>query len=190
MHIHETLQSQPIVATFRSDPVPGDMLKTLIAAGAWAAIEHPTEPWRFTIVGEATKHILAQRYADIRMQMQTSPRTNAARLAVTHARAFETFVSKPTVVIASCCQQGDAQRRREDYAATICAIQNIQLVAWSEGIAIQLSISPIIFDPQTYALLGIDPTYEEIIGLLYIGYPAEITPQRQKVVSDVLRWTP
>lgn len=190
MHIHEALQSQHTIASFRPDPIPDDILKTLLAAGAWTSNHSQTEPWRFTILGERTKRVLAQRYADLRLQTRSLGETNAVRRAVSHARSVETFLAKPTVVVVSCRQQGDALRRREDYAATLCAIQNIQLAAWADGIGMQWSTSPIIFDAQTYTLLGIDPSQEEIIGLLYVGYPAQVSQPRQKLLSEVLRWTP
>jgi nitroreductase len=100
------------------------------------------------------------------------------------------FLSKPAVVVVSCLQQGDETRRREDFAATCCAVQNILLAAWAEGLGMQWSTNVLISDPWTYETLGIDPEQETIIGFLYIGYPAETPTVQRKPLDEVIRRTP
>ena len=135
------------------------------------------------------RQTLAERYGEL--QMAKAP-VGADDEIMRRLRAAgkAKFLSKPTVVVVSCLQQGDEVRRREDFAATCCAVQNIQLAAWAEGVGIQWSTNPLIHDPQAHALLGIDPEQEEIIAFLYMGYPAEIPLQRRQPLADVLRRTP
>lgn len=190
MRVDEAIQSRRSIFQFTSDPVPRSVLEKVLDAGTWAPNHHLTEPWRFTVLGEQTRSALAELYSELRLQKKTTAATDAERRASLRAAAIAKFMSRPVIVVVSCLQQGDAQQRREDYAATCCAIQNIQLAAWAEGIGMQWSTGPVIAAARTYELLGIDPAQEEIIALLYAGYPAEIPTRQRKPLTEVLRWTP
>ena len=90
----------------------------------------------------------------------------------------------------SSLQEGDSQRQREDYAAVCCAIQNIQLAAWSIGVGIQWSTGPITLELNTYQLLGIDFGNEYMVGFLYMGYPQVKPEPKRKQFDCFLRYTP
>jgi nitroreductase len=106
------------------------------------------------------------------------------------AAGMAKFRAKPVVVIASYVLEGDEHRREEDFAATCCAIQNIQLAAWAEGVGVQWSSNALTQDPNTYTLVGIDPERERIIGFLYVGYPAEIPTRTRRSPHEVIRQVP
>lgn len=190
MDVLETIRSRRTIFDFQPDPLPRNLLESLLALGIWAPNHHITEPWRFTILGAQTKQTLAEIYAELRLQKKVAHGADDSQIAGLRAKAVAKFLAKPTIIVVSCLQQGDDQRKREDYAATCCAIQNIQLAAWAEGVGIQWSTGPIIADDRTYALLEIDRDEEEIIGLLYMGYPAKTPNTRRKPLQEVLRDTP
>ena len=82
----------------------------------------------------------------------------------------------------------DALQRREDFAATCCAIQNIQLAAWAEGLGMQWSTNKQTRQAETYSLLQIDPAGEEIAAFLYFGYPASVPPPAaRRPLEQVMR---
>jgi nitroreductase len=174
--------------------VPQDILEEILEAGIWGPNHHLTEPWRFTVIGEETKLILAERYREIQIEKITSnPKAAAAAdeetLAKVGEQGFKKFTSKPTIVAVSCLQEGDDQRKREDYAATCCAMLNIQLAGWERGIGMQWSTGAITMEQNTYDLLGIDSEEEYIIGFYYIGYPAEVPAPERKPLNEQIRWT-
>ena len=102
--------------------------------------------------------------------------------------AYEKFMSKPTIIAVSCVQEGDEQRKREDYAAACCAMQNVQLAAWDAGVGMQWSTGRITMEENTYQLLGIDSSQEYIIGFFYTGYPADIGAPKRQPAGDFIRW--
>ena len=107
------------------------------------------------------------------------------------ATAREKILSKPTLVSVAQRLEGSPSQQREDYGAISCAIQNIQLAAWAEGVGMQWSSGKIILLPQTYDLLGIDPEREELVGLLFFGYPANVpAAPKRKPLAEVLRRLP
>ena len=87
----------------------------------------------------------------------------------------------PELVVPSQVLTDDDFRRREDYAACACAIQNLMLSLWSEGVTSKWTTGSITRDPMTYEHLGLTPPGEEgheegdqkILGFIWIGYPRE-----------------
>ena len=189
MDIHEAIRTRRTIAKFTDEPVPPETLVDLLSAGIWAPNHHLTEPWRFVIIGPETRHELAGRFADLKASKV--PAEDVARRVRVRGEHERKFRSIPTIVAVAAACGNDEIGRREDFAATACAVQNIQLAAWAEGIGVKWSTSGLIRDPLAYRLLDIDPAQYEIIGLLFIGYPAEIPVRdRKRPLSEVIRQVP
>ena len=189
MDVNQAIRTRRTIAKFRDEPVPATMLESILAAGIWAPNHHLTEPWRFVILGPETQNQLAHLFGEVKAaKVPAEDTARYARVRDEHERKFRAF---PTVVAVAASREGDEIRRREDYAATACAIQNIQLSAWAEGIGVKWSTSGVIRDPIAYRLLDIDPTQFEIVGLLFIGYPAEVPNRdRKRSLQEVIRRVP
>ena len=193
LSVMEAIQTRRTIFKFKPDPIPKDILENLLFAGIWAPNHHMTEPWRFTVVGESTKLKLAERYRELTIEKVAAKFDRRKglveiNLAEIGERGFQKFMSKPTVVAVSCIQEGTEQRQREDYASACCAMQNIQLAGWEQGIGMQWSTGKITMEKATYNLLGINQDNEYIIGFYYIGYPEEIPNRKRKPLNQVLRW--
>lgn len=178
MEISAAILGRRTIKDFKPDPVPGDLLERVLHAGLWAQNHKLTEPWRFTVLGPETHRRLAAAFAE------TQPPT-------ARADATGKILSKPLVVAVGQRLGGDEAQQREDYAAIACAIQNIQLAAWAEGLGMQWSSGKIIRLASVYEVLGIDRETEEIVGLLFFGFPTRIpsAPPR-KALSEVARHLP
>ena len=87
----------------------------------------------------------------------------------------------------TCRIEGSAAQQAEDLAAVCAAIQNIQLAAWSQGIGSHWNTGRVTRLPETEALLGLSDRGEELVGFLYLGYPARIpeTPERRPIEEFV-----
>ena len=188
MEVLEAIRSRRTTFRFKPGPVPKEVLETIYGYGIWAPNHHLTEPWRFTVIGEETKLTLAKRYGEIQMAKAPDHVDDENRGKLGEA-GYQKLMSKPTIVAVSCLQEGDEQQQREDYAAACCAMQNVQLAAWNEGVGMQWSTGPITMEQETYDLLGIDSEREYIIGFFYTGYPNEVLSLDRKPLSEVLRWT-
>ena len=189
LDVRAAIRARRSISKFMPEPVPPEALTRLLAAGIWAPNHHLTEPWRFIILGPQTRHSLAGRYAELRMEK--APPDATERRARIREESERKFLAIPTIVAVAALQEGDERRRREDYAAVCCAIQNVQLAAWAEGVGVKWSTGPIIRDPLAYTLLDVDSARLELIALLYMGYPAEIpTRERKRPLDEVIRTTP
>lgn len=178
MNIEDAIFSRRTIHRFKPEGIEPGLLEEILAAGLWAQNHRLTQPWRFTVVGPETHRALAGVYA-------------AFKPGANPEAAAEKILSKPLLVGVSVTLAGDTQQRREDYAAACCAIQIIQLMAWSRGVGMQWSTSPFTRLPETYDLLHCDRGKEEVIGILFFGYPAETpAPPGRKPLPEVLRRVP
>lgn len=161
---YHVLLSRRTIKAFKSDPISDEMLERILNAGIWAQNHKLTQPWRFIVLGPNVHRQMAQLDPKLK--------------------------SKPLIVAVTCLVCVDPFQQREDYAAVCCAIQNIQLAAWAEGIGMQWSTGRVALQSENYAWFQIDPQVEELVGLLYFGYPDEIPPARhRKPVNEVMRRT-
>jgi nitroreductase len=190
VELFDAILNRRTIKDFKPDPVPDAALERALTAGLWAQNHRMTQPWRFVVLGPETHRALAVASADAQLQALRSDSDTATRDKV-RAGAVQKIMSKPSIVAVTSLLSGDALQRREDYAATCCAIQNIQLAAWAEGLGMQWSTGKQTQQPQTYTLLAINPTAEEIVGFLYFGYPAFVpAPAPRKPLAEVMRCLP
>lgn len=189
MDVREAIVSRRSIARFKPVPVPADQLARVLEAGIWAPNHHLTEPWTFVVIGPRIREQLAERYGELRAERV--PADSPERYERVRLDGIAKFMTVPTIVAVATTQDGDDQRQAEDYAATCCAVQNIQLAAWAEGVGVKWSTSPVTRDALAYELLNLDPTVTHIIGFLYVGYPAEVPSVRlrRKPLDEVIRWT-
>ena len=188
MDVNKAIRTRRTIAKFRPEPVPREELLAALEAGVWAPNHHLTEPWRFVILGPEAQRRLADRHGELRMQkLPADAVEHRARIRDDSRRMF---LSVPVIVAVVALQEGDEQRRKEDYAAVCCAAQNIQLAAWGRGIGAKWSTAAVTRDPLAYEMLDIDPLRYEVIGFLFLGYPAE-TPvrERRRPLDEVIRRT-
>jgi nitroreductase len=190
VELFDAILSRRTIKEFKPDPVPDAVLDHALTAGLWAQNHRMTQPWRFVVLGPETHRALAESSAEAQLQSIRED-TDADTREKVRAGAVEKFMSRPKLVVVTTILSGDALQRREDYAATCCAIQNIQLAAWEQGLGMQWGTGAPTRLAQTYHLLRIDPNVEEIVGFLYFGYPAEIPdPVQRKPLAEVMRRLP
>ena len=65
-----------------------NVIEQVFSFGIWAPNHHVTEPWRFTVIGEETKLILADRYREIKIE-DTPDHVDAENLAKIGELAYE-----------------------------------------------------------------------------------------------------
>ena len=187
MNVFETILNRRTIKDFKPDPVPEELLDRALTAGLWAQNHNLTQPWSFIVLGPKSRSALADLYADLQLP-PVKPGLQDARRKKAIVEAKQKILSKPVIVAITYRMEGNRQQLMEDFAATCCAIQNIQLAAWSGGLGMQWSTSSLIHDERIHELLKTDPGREDIVGLLFFGYPARIPePGIRKSLAEVKR---
>ena len=104
-------------------------------------------------------------------------------------RAINKIVEPPLLIaVTSKKTHEDKFREKEDYAASVCALHNMVLSLWENGVGAQWSTGSITRDLQTYSTLSIDYESEEIIGFVKAGYPDKVREVKKKAVSEIVTY--
>lgn len=175
------------VHAYRPDAVPEVLLTRALEAALAAPCHRMTEPWRFVRVGKQTRQRLAEIAVRVKRETAVQPFTEAAA-----AKARAKVLDPPELLVVSRVRHRDPAIEREDYAAIACAIQNLSLALWAEGVGSKWSTGRVISEAETYATLGVNGDEQEIVAFVWIGMPAGDAPKpkRRRGVTDVLRELP
>jgi hypothetical protein len=95
----------------------------------------------------------------------------------------------PELWVVSQILHDDPARQLEDYAAVSCAVQNLSLSLFADGVGSKWSTGPITTDAATYAASGVDPAVERIVGFVWIGHAREVPQIKRPAWSSVQRTT-
>lgn len=164
MELLEAVFARRSVRSFRPDPVPEGVLRSLVEAGCWAPSGGNAQTWRFVVVTDPNR---------IRRMRMLSPG----------------LLGNPPAVIAVCQDLAEAERRGDKLGRetltqmdTAMAAENIMLAGCAAG----LGSCPICsFHPGGVAKLLKLP--DQIVPqlLISIGYPDRL-PAPPKRNSDVV----
>ena len=96
----------------------------------------------------------------------------------------------PGWLCVTCLTDEDAGRQQEDYAACCCAIHNLSLVLWEQGIGIKWTTGPVTRDDRFYSILEIPQQSRFVVGLCWYGYPGLVPEQSRRDVQQIIRECP
>lgn len=183
METREALLERRTIHFYEPTPLPEGALERALEAAIRAPNHKLTNPWRFTIPGPRARAQITELGVEIKCGGKDLP---AERVEKVRAK----LATPPgLVVVSQVLGDEDDLRRKEDYAAVACAIQNASLSLWSEGLGSKWSTGRVTRHAQTYEILELDPAREVIVGFLFAGYPA-ITPDPPRLpLEQVVRRT-
>jgi nitroreductase len=186
MDFHSILVGRRTIHDFAPIPVSPGALERALEAALAAPNHHMTEPWCFVRAGARTR----ERLCEIAIALKSPAGAVPRRELVEKTR--RKMLHPAELLIVARVRSEQAQVEREDYAAVACAIQNLSLSLWSEGIGSKWSTGAVTTARETYATLSMDPEEHEIVGFIWIGVAAKDTPKtrRRKTVADVFRELP
>ncbi|MGA0869293.1 MAG: nitroreductase family protein [Planctomycetota bacterium] len=170
MDVHEAIRSRRTIHSYRTEPLPEGCLERALGAAILAPNHRLTFPWRFTRVGAETRAHLAA----LAVRLQTEKQGALPAEVVNKIRSK--VLDPAELIVVTVVRHEDPFTAREDYAATACAIQNLHLALWAEGVGSKWSTGGPTRHEDGYRILGIDRNVEEIIGFLWAGLPAKVPP--------------
>jgi len=179
--VADCIRSRRTVHQFLTEAVPQAVVLEAIEHARWAPNHHLTEPWRFDLLGpESIAAVL--RLARAILTEQQGERPAEAKVA--------RWSNIPGWLFVSYLRDADPLRDRENYAATCCAMQNLQLSLWSRGLGVKWTTGPVTRDPRLFDLLGLDPDARGSVGLFWYGYPESVGEQKRQPVEAIARVLP
>ena len=144
MDVIEVLRTLRAVRRFASEPVPPDVLHTILEVARWTGSAKNTQPWELIVVTD--RAVLAQ----LAQLGEYAGHLAGAPLAV-------------VLVMERATQAFDAGR----------LAQNIMVAAWGQGVGSCIgSLYPAENELQAKALLGV-PAEKSMHTAISLGYPAD-----------------
>ena len=166
MEIDQVFKKRRTIHVFSKKKVPKEVIERAIFAANQAPCHRRTFPWRFTSLGINKRELL--------FQLQLSLKFGDKQIDESNFQMIKDKILNPShlIVATQLCSDNQVQKL-EDYAACACAIQNLSLSLVADGVGYKWSTGKITTDPNTYQISEIDPSEEEIIGFIWIGYGTE-----------------
>ena len=177
----ELIRARRTINAFRPEPVPVDVLRRAIDTAVWAPNHKLTEPWRFHLLGPETVAKLIELNASL------VAASKGEKAAEEKRRRWQAV---PGWFAVTCPRSADPVRNEEDYAACCCAVQNLSLVLWSQGVGMKWSTGEVTRRPAFFELLGLSPESARVVGLFWYGIPSEVPNQTRLGFENVITGHP
>jgi len=159
----ETIRTRRSIRSYKSDPVPEELVTSVLEAGQWAASASNSQPWGFVVF--------------------TDPEV---KRSVTRCFLYGWFLEEAPVGIAIAVDPGGSSCPVQDGSL---AVGNMMLAAHALGLG-TCWINPGLNDDGVKELLGIPGSWQ-LICALSLGYPAESPTNLRKSLEDIAfteRW--
>ncbi|WP_104522970.1 5,6-dimethylbenzimidazole synthase [Blastococcus atacamensis] len=178
--LHTVVGARRDIRRYRPDPVPAELLRTVLEAGHRAPSVGHSQPWRFVVVTEQTTRDRAAMLADRERLRQAELLTPDRRARLLDLQ-LEGIREAPVGVVVACDRRasatgvlGRATFPDADLWSCACAIQNIWLAARASGLGMGWVT---LFQPADLAELLHLPDGVETLGWLCLGWPDERPPE-------------
>jgi len=172
------LRGRRSIDLYAPDAVSVDLIRDAIDVARWAPNHRLTEPWRFYLLGPATRRAVI----DLAVELETVAKGERAGVA---RRARLDAI--PGLFVLTTRRSVDPLLDREDYAACCCAAENLMLYLWEQGIGVKWTTGGITRHQRFYELLQADPASEAVVGFFWYGVPKVVPTQQRRPVAEIVR---
>lgn len=168
--VAQVIKERRSIKKFKSDPVPTELIVNLLNTAIWAPNHGLREPWRFILLKDEGKKVLA----DAIMKKNEELR-----------KKWEYVMNVPAHLVVVMKEDPRQKQWEENFAAVCTMVQNLQLAAWEQGVGMIWKTNPLIHDPNFREKIGVEQG-EKIIGYIHIGYPEAIPDAKDRTPAEEL----
>ncbi len=182
MELYEAIHARRTIHNYEAEPLEEGVIERILSAAHMAPCHKLTWPWRFNLVGPQAR----REIVEIGVRLKGGDHPPERLVQAIHAKVL----NPGALVVVTQVLCDDDHRRQEDYAATCCAIQNLQLAACAEGLGAKWSTGALTQDSALYELLKLDSAIEKIVGFVWIGRGSKIPVIERPPVEQFIRRHP
>jgi len=185
--LFEIMQTMRAMRRLKPDPVPDELIRKILQAGACAPNGGNTQRWRFLVIKDtkikqavqvyykrAFDEVVGPRY------LKSAPPPGVSREQYNRQHAAVEYLTnhfhEAPVWIVACIEnphadvQGTAASTRASGASIYPAVQNMLLAARALGLGATLTTRHLLYEKEAEAALGL-PSGVHSYAILPIGYP-------------------
>lgn len=195
--LFETIYTTRAMRRLRPDPVPDELVRSILEAGVAAASGGNRQAWRFLVVKDRAIKEKVQYYYKRAFEEVVSPRFRTsspppgASLG-SHRRQHEAVVyltehyHEAPVWIVACLDNGEETATAVSGASIYPAVQNMLLAARALGLGSTLTTRHLRYQAEVEEILGLPPGFRSY-AILPIGYPlGNFGPVKRGPLADVV----
>ena len=178
------MRTRRSVRDFTDREVPREMLDQIVEAATWAPNHRHTEPWRFVVLekgGEARSKVADAVY---QWTWNYVKNPNPARRERSSAEARDEVLQTPVLMLMYAIPGSNEEITEENFSATCCAAQNMQLMAHAIGLAVGWSTGRLCKAEEVHRVVGAEPDWA-VVGAFYIGFPTALPEAERQPLSEV-----
>jgi len=200
--LFDTIRTTRAMRRLKPDPVPDELIRKILEAGACAANGGNTQRWRFLVIKDpeikkkvqvyykrAFDEVVGPRY------LASAPPPGVTRERYTRQHAAVEYLTdhfhEAPVWIVACLDEGTATPTRGSGASIYPAVQNMLLAARALGLGATLTTRHLLHEKEAEAALGLPPGVRSY-AILPIGYPmGKFGPVGRGPLADIVyqdRW--
>jgi len=179
--LFEIIHSTRAMRRLKPDPVPDELIRQILEAGACAANGGNRQTWRFMVIKdraikERVQHFYKRAFDETvgprYLNSPPPPGVDAEQYLRQHAAVeylTDHFHEAPVWIVA-CLDSGSATPSRSSGASIYPAVQNMLLAARALGLGATLTTRHLQYEAEVEAALGLPPGVHSY-AILPIGYP-------------------
>lgn len=183
MELFEAIEGRRTVRAFDAEPVDRDILERIIGAAGQAPSPANSQPWHFHVATGAARARVGQVMALSTVHLQEYMDLLAPDDIALVENFFADLGRAPVAIALTVPAETDDVRRINTYTSCGCALENLLLAAYGEGLGCCNLTFPFWVRDQLFEALGI-ASDREIVSLVVIGHPAE-SPERPQRRDDI-----
>ena len=183
MDVARAIQTRQSINRVKQDPVPKELVEQVLESAVHAPNHKITEPWHFHVFTGKGRGELARARAKLAEIMAEEEREEAELVAGKVSRERKKAFRAPVVIAVISHAGRDEIETLENYAACSAAVQNMQLMAHSLGLASIWRTGPVAYHQFMLDFFGLDDG-DRIVAYLYLGYPDMGERARRRSPAD------
>lgn len=181
--IDNVILNRRTIYKFLDKEVSNHIVQKALTAASNAPCHKHTHPWKFYSIGNKSRDLMIPKISKLAEMKAKKRKSDNIKESVD--RAVKKIVSAPVLfAVTSKLNPNDPFREKEDFAATVCALHNMVLSFWANGVGSHWSTGSITRTDEVYRILNIDGQKEEIIGFIKAGYPKKIPSVAKPAVDE------
>jgi nitroreductase len=186
MDVMEAIAARRSIKRFTDRVVSREEIERLLDAAVLAPNHRMTEPWRFYVLGEASR----RRYGGVLGGRKARRVDDADAAAAVRQKVADENAALPAIIAVAIHQDENPEIREEDYAAAMMAVQNILLAAAAMDLGTHVKTGAVMDDPGAREAVGVMED-ERIVALINLGEPSEVPPPKLRTgARERTVWVP